>query len=203
MLKVCAHARAGYHYFTELLHANLVCGSTVPDDLHYSHSRIPEGEPFVNLYREVQPVMVSLWRVRERSGIAGSVSFSEMLRGTRHLPRPTEARSIELHGVGDSGVCPMKWWELPPEATVLDRWLHIVTLFKQHATLTVDYDDAVYKPLDVVEAVASTFSLERRQPFVVPKDRYSWYSTAKEDPAVTLADLHLLAEYQKRYEDLP
>lgn len=195
MLKLVSHNRTGTHYLMHLLYNNVCTGATCPEDIHFSHSQMPPDDPFLHLWRPLYPVMLSMWRCRDHLGIAREVTFSQMLRTPwETMPRASDAPYTYLNGKVTDRVTPPRSFT----GTLPDRWLERTQTFAANAVLTVSYDDAVSRPLYVIDAVCATFRTERFSSVFVPVfDRVGWYNVRGENPVVTYDDLELMEGVQR------
>lgn len=191
MLKIVSHTRAGVHYLASLFHQNLETGAADYEQLHYSHSRVPDA-PYIHLYRHALPTLLSVWRARTHLGIASEVTFAQLLRTPMvDLPR-SQAGNAFLNGVYSDKVCAPP---VPYPGTALDRWLERTELFEVRATLSFEYTRTVEDPLGTVEAVQNAFDLQRRGPFRLVLDRVGWWPAQIEQPEISEEDLMLIRSY--------
>ena len=190
MAKIVAFRRAGTHALASLLHRNLDTGLPSYEDLHYSHSRIPEG-PFVHVHRPLLPVALSFWRMRERFGIARSVSFAELLREPMdNLPRAESAATLH------NGALDMEVHRVQCELTMPNMWLRDTKRFAAEAAVNVKYSAVQEYPLLVVETVMHRLGLQRQSRFCLIHDRVGWWPKSEVHPAVTYLDLCLLDQVE-------
>jgi hypothetical protein len=145
--------------------------------------------------------MLSIWRCREHSGIACEVNFSRMLRERwADLPKSVigKARYIgdtSQGGTVDDRVC----FQKPFAGTVLDRWLEFTQRFADSARLNIAYGTVCDRPLYVVRKVAEVFSLKRKAEFSPVLRTVGWQPLLLgESPIVTLADMELIEDYQRK-----
>lgn len=192
--RIVSHTRAGVHYLAALLHANLETGAASYEELHYSHTRVPEG-PYLHLYRQLLPTVISMWRVRDHLGVARSVSFADYIRTPMaQLPKASSGPAY-YNGEYSERVC------APPviySGTVLERWLEYTRRFEERCACSVFYEEAVAAPEAVVELIGARFGLQSRQPFVYVEGRKGWQPTLEERPALTADDLALIRSFQCR-----
>lgn len=196
MLKIVSHTRTGTHYLCMLLFRNLETGAGDYEEMHYSHSRVPEG-PYIHLHRPLFPTLLSIWRVREHAGLHRSVTFSDLV----HMPCDVlpKAQSCEamFNGARLDKVCPGKGF-LPGE-TFPQRWLRLTDLFESGAYASYSYEEAVTRPLYVIESIAGRFVL-RRRPFTPVLERVGWWAVGMETPEITERDMRVIEEHQQLWE---
>jgi hypothetical protein len=192
-IKIVSHTRSGVHYLARLLHDNFETGAESYEELHYSHTRVPEGEDYIHLYRPLFPVMLSIWRCRAHLGIHRTVSFADMIRTPwPNMPRSEEAPSAVYNGEPQTRVCAPKDFN----CTLPARWYLLTELFKVHAIVSIHYDDAVSRPYEVARLIAQLHEFPRKQDFRPVLQRVGWWDADKQDPAITESDLQLLESYQ-------
>lgn len=189
-----SHTRAGVHYLAALLHANLETGAGSYEELHYSHTRVPEG-PYLHLHRRLLPTAVSMWRVRDHLGVNRDIPFADYIRTPMHQLPPAESGPAYLNGEYSERVC------APPVqycGTVLERWLEYTSRFEGSSIdLSLSYEEVVAAPEAAVELAARAFGLARRGAFEVP-GLVGWQPACVERPAVSADDLLLMRRFQCR-----
>lgn len=197
MLKIVAHTRSGTHYLAALLHANMDTGHADYAGLDYSHSRVPTlGDgilPYICIWRQCLPTMLSIWRSREHLGIASSVTFSDMLRtDMSSMPRSSIGLAT-YNGTRDDRVCAPREFK----GMLLERWYKRTVYFANHAFVVIRYDDAVARPFGVVQRVAQAYKKLLRKPFVPVTHRVGWQPVSYDEPHVTPDDYELIERYEK------
>jgi len=191
-VKIVSFRRSGLHYLAELLFRNLETGAPDREALHYSHSRVP-GSPYVCIYRQAFPTLLSFWRMRRRFGV--ECSFADLLR-VPFVELPSAPGGAYLDGayVADAA--------RPAVAQpLLDAWLSDTLRFLRGCAVAVPYDGAVAEPLRAVEAVQSALQLRRKPDFSVPFARVGWAPAAEEAPDVSEADLRLVAVAERQLRE--
>jgi hypothetical protein len=195
---ICSHTRTGTHLLAAALHRNFKLPFTDYESLHYSHSVAP-SIPFVHLYRPLAGCMRSIYMCREHLGIAGEVTFAQMLRSPwPNMPKSTICQHTYFNGELCNKVCPPRWFE----DTLPERWLRLSKLFAEKAKLSVSYYSTLTQPERVLNATCAVFELEPSCTFTPVLGRVGWWQDPSEEPCISKADNTLLEDYQCRFDSL-
>lgn len=193
---VCSHTRCGVHYLATLLHTNLYCGVEDYEQLHFSHSRLPEPlVQYIHLHRPLLPTMVSIWKARTHLGIHDSVSFSQMVRTPwEEMPR-SEIGPAYFNGEAFDRVCSPR----PFTGTLPERWVRTLDMFQHKAAIALSYGFVTQFPYETLLNIARMFDLSWREgtPKLVLERRGFW-AAEEQMPCIPPEDILYLEGYQSR-----
>lgn len=142
-----------------------------------SHYRLLPGA--VHIYRAVFPTMLSMWRLRERFGVAKRVTFSQFLREPwASLPKTSKSACESAHGV-DAAIAPPR---LEAE-TALDRYVAALQLFRD-APVQISYYKATTKPRETVRYIAGALGATMRLSFTPVLERVGYWPATEDTPDI-------------------
>lgn len=181
---IVSFRRSGTHLLAELLFRNLETGAKSAEELHFSHSTLPDF-PYVCVWRPILPTALSFWRMRERFGLAKSVTFSQMVQEPwAHLEKCEDASAL-LNGVFVSQATKQLDF-----GSFCEAWLNDTQRFVANSRIHVRYSALVERPYDVVREIAREMRLKRRSSeFQLVHERVGWAAVHEEQPVVQEADL--------------
>lgn len=195
-MKIVSFRRTGTNLLAALLFRNFdLPGASCYDDLCFSHSKVPESEPYIATYRPVLPTMLSLWRMRTRVGIAACVPFADFIR----MPfdeLPAHEGPVQI--LVDGQLREMANHRPQSSLPAPEWWLSDTVRFGRKAKVVVSYSALVENPMRVLDAVQKAFLLNRRMPLDLCLKRVGWWPVKEEDPQVSWEDARLLQLTQSR-----
>ena len=180
MIHIVAFRRTGTHFLANLLARNLQTPQT-PEDMHYSHSQMP-AKRFITIWRPLLPTMLSMYKMRERFGIARSCGFTDMvLLPIQQLPKTSTCDVLHY------GKKVEQAHELPcQDKSLLELWREHTLEFARNAFICFRYCNVIADPLTAIRTVAKAFSIGTTETFMPVTERVGWFSVKEDEPELTI-----------------
>lgn len=192
---IVAFRRTGNHALARLLIDNLQLPTSDPEALCISHSQVHD-QPFVTVWRQVMPTMISLWKSRQLFGIHGKVSFFDMITKPYGELPVAECCNVtydgKLHPAAPRRIKDIDAVTLP------ELWLRDTMRFTRHAKVAVAYTAIMEFPWKVINEIAYTFDLRVREQMHLTTERVGWVAEEGEQPEINGKAMDLLNRFATR-----
>jgi len=183
MPNLCAvsHPRSGTHWILKTIYDNLKSPYGWYFEIFATHhldiSLVRKTRPnakILNLSRDIQPVLMSVFRMRERNGISIEFDdFSEFLRTKyKDMPR-TDKKTTEILWHGRPKQEKAVSWIGNQDFTPPDLWLASNKYWGEHADHTVTYEQMQENENDIIQ-IAQHITGWARKGEVSHKDTVGW-----------------------------
>jgi len=203
-LRLVTHPRSGTHWVLRTIFANfatpytnylqMLGGHKFEADIREKFSRAH----IMHCSRHVQPVVMSVFRMRERNGIKLN-DFSEFIRTPyRQMPRVIGKCKILLDD--KMTVQPRKSWIQEQRATPPQLWLLTNMFWMAYADWTITYEQMQDDQESVLAEIGRRLGWKRKKQQVITKT-VGWHPPNNEPFEVSSEDSEYLAEFSRMLEE--
>ncbi len=206
MGKICtvSHPRSGIHWFLNTVSVNFKTPYSDYWDMFSSHKcnvdEVRTSKPehtIMHLWRDIEKVLTSVWRMRERNGISIDYSFSDFLR-TKYSDMPRLGiRKCKIFFDDKIVIQSAVSWIAQQPLTPPELWLKTVQYWIANADITMTYEqmqDEQDRAMDLVEEITGWKKLQRK----VLQKTVGWHPKDNKEFLVSEPDKILIDGFRRK-----
>jgi len=203
-LRLVTHPRSGTHWVLRTIFDNFVTPYKKYMDMFGGHKLEPEIRDrfqrahIVHCSRSIQPVLMSVFRMRERNGI-GLNSFSDFIRiPYRKMPRIEGKCKIFLDD--KITIQSRRSWIQDQLATPPELWIITNMFWMSYADWTITYEQMKKDQEVILEKIEQQLGWKRK-PSSIITDTVGWHPPDNKPFDVSVEDQEFLNNFDKLLEE--